>query len=185
MALGPLTHLVPMMAMLLLQRYDLVTLGYLPHMRVLFVAVQLLSLGTLGLLYRRIKLMPSAGERIHVPALRQWGQELRPAVQQSASEYDISKLTEQLQQLVVGCCILGFIHLKWGYVLPLALQSLSTPLQLVDSPLVQIHLRGRPARGNLKRPFPMVSPFGFPMQSQAGGRSEAKEAKASKGKKGR
>merc|ERR1719159_463786 len=58
--------------------------------------------------------------------------------------------------------ILGGMHYKWAYVMPLVLQALVMPLQVLESPLFAIHMRGKEAKGGLKRPFPAPNPFGMP-----------------------
>ncbi|CAE7360250.1 PHO88 [Symbiodinium microadriaticum] len=101
------------------------------------------------------------GTKIQVPAVMQMGVEVKPAAEQSVREYDMSKWFEQMQQQVVGCIVLACVHVHWGYVTPLALQCATAPLQLLEAPLVKIHLLHKPATGSLKRPFPAPSLLPF------------------------
>jgi hypothetical protein len=57
-----------------------------------------------------------------------------------------------------GAVILGAIYYKWRSLLPLVLQTVMTPLNLMDSPLFQIYMLQR----NVNRPFPKPNPFGLP-----------------------
>ncbi|CAE7612350.1 pho88 [Symbiodinium pilosum] len=122
------------------------------------------------------------GNKIQVPAVVQMGMEVKPAMEQSSREYDMAKWFEQMQQQVVGCIVLACIHLQWGYITPLALQCVTAPLQLLDSPLVKIHLLGQPPHGALKRPFPEKSLLPFPLP-EAEPTKEKEKPKKDKSKK--
>jgi len=180
MAGGLVKQLVPLGVMFFVQKYDLEAMGYLDHVRAAFAVMQVFLLSTLYWTYRKIMQMDPNAKKIDVPAVKQMGQEIKPAMQQTPQEYDLSKLGEQIQQMVIGFLVLGFIHYKWGYVLPLVLQTVTTPMQVLDSPLVKIHVGGRESKGDLKRPFPPPNPFGLPdglLDQQA---EKPKKAKAEK-----
>eukprot|EP00931_Biecheleriopsis_adriatica_P064434 TRINITY_DN39211_c0_g1_i1.p1 TRINITY_DN39211_c0_g1~~TRINITY_DN39211_c0_g1_i1.p1 ORF type:complete len:187 (-),score=44.36 TRINITY_DN39211_c0_g1_i1:44-604(-) len=181
---NPLLQLVPVGIVYLLNQYDIEQLGYLPHLRVLFAVVQLACLALLLTVRSKIVNSPE-GAKIQVPATVQMGIEVKPAVEQSTREYDLSKWFEQAQQQVIGCVMLSFVHAHWGYVLPLALQTVTVPLQLREAPLVKIHIFGQPAHGSLKRPFPAPSMFGLPPMPAAPSKPEKVKKEKDKSKKGK
>ena len=45
------------------------------------------------------------------------------------------------------------MHYKWGSPMPLLFQCIMQPMNLLDDPLVQIHLLGKKPEGKLERPF--------------------------------
>ena len=61
---------------------------------------------------------------------------------------------------MLALCITSGIHYKWGNAMPLALQSIMIPMNLMDEPLFRIHILGQDAVGKLQRPFKAPdSPF--------------------------
>ncbi|CAE8593734.1 unnamed protein product, partial [Polarella glacialis] len=85
----------------------------------------------------RISEQADAGGKVYVPAegwlqaavVKQMGVEVKPAMEQTTKEYDLAKWSEQMQQLTIGFLMLSFFHARMGYVIPLALQLYTTPLQ--------------------------------------------------------
>lgn len=55
--------------------------------------------------------------------------------------------------------IIGGIHYYKASVMPLLIQSVSMPLNIVSSKLFQVYVLGRPAVGDLARPWKVESPF--------------------------
>lgn len=153
-----LSQILPMVAMLGLQKFDIEKLGYTRHVEILYVVVQVLCLGLLYFIYDRINKMSDDGLKIKMPEVKQMGQVVKPAGEQTAKEYDMAQWKEAVKQPVIGCVILGGIYYKWGSIMPLVMQVLMTPMQLYEAPLTQIHLFGK----KKSRPFPTPNPFGLP-----------------------
>merc|ERR1711924_513902 len=101
--------------------------------------------------------MPDGGPKIKIPEVKQLGQVVSPAKEQTAKEYDMEKWKEAMKQPAIGFVICGGIYYKWRTLYPLALQLLMTPMQLYEAPLTQIHLLGK----EKSRPFPAPSMFGL------------------------
>jgi len=158
-----ISQLLPMVVMLGLGKFDLDELGYRRHAEVLFVIVQVVCLGLLGLIHSKVSAMPEGGAKIHVPEVKQFGQVVTPSTEQSTKDYDSAKLKEQAKQAVMSFAILGGVYYKWGYLMPLVLQVLMTPVQLYESPLFQLHV----LNGAVARPFPTPNPFGLPTAPEA------------------
>merc|ERR1711934_39001 len=79
--------------------------------------------------------------------------------------YDQLMLNQKFTQLVMQCCIIGFLHYYQGLVIPLVLSVVMGVYSLPSEPLVQIYLRGRDPTNpeyaqELKRPFKPQSAFG-------------------------
>merc|ERR1712032_1253533 len=96
------------------------------------------------------------GVKIKIPEVKQMGQVVAPAKEQTTKEYDMAQWKEAVKQPLIGCVILGGIYYKWGSIMPIVLQMLMTPMTLYEAPLTQIHLLGK----QKTRPFVVASPFG-------------------------
>lgn len=153
-----LSQILPMVAMLGLQKFDLEQMGYVRHVEVGYVIVQLLSFATLYVVYTRINQMKDDGVKIKIPEVKQLGQVVCPAMVQTHKEYDLAQWKEAVKQPLIGFVILGGIYYKWGSLMPLVMQLLMTPMTVYEAPLTQIHILGK----EKTRPFPKPNPFGMP-----------------------
>jgi len=153
-----LSQIVPMLVMLGLQKFDIEQMGYIRYAEMAFAISQLLCFGLLFMIYSNINKMPADGKKIHIPEVKQLGQVVSPAMEQTPKAYDMAKWMEQTKQAGMSCVMLGFFYYKWGYVMPLVLQIVMTPLQLSESPLFQLHFIGK----EVARPFPTPNLFGLP-----------------------
>jgi len=164
----------PMIIVMALNKMDIESMGILNELRIGFVSVIILCMSLLGVIYMKTKSVAESDEKIKVPAQMQWGQEVAPGYESTAKEYDQKKILEVMKQVGMGACIVGCIHAKWGYIIPLAVQIIMTPMTVCGSPLFQIYILGKEAKGDLKRPFPDTS---NPLASLAGGDDKATEKK--------
>jgi len=174
-----LSQLVPMVAMFALQKYNIEEMGLTRYVEIGYVVVQLLCFGVLYLTYDRIGKMVEDGRKIKIPEVKQMGQVVTPATEQTTKEYDMAKIKEAVKQPLIGFVILGGIYYKWGSVMPLVMQMLMTPMQLYEAPLTQIHLLGK----TVKRPFVVPSMFGLPAAEPEAEETPALATDAKAGKK--
>ena len=56
--------------------------------------------------------------------------------------------------------MMGVMHIYFKFTQPLFIQSLMGLKSLYDAKIVQIYLLGKPATGDLQRPFKVASMFG-------------------------
>lgn len=56
--------------------------------------------------------------------------------------------------------MMAFMHLYMKYTNPLLIQSVLPVKSALEQNIVQIHVFGKPASGDLKRPFKVASLFG-------------------------
>eukprot|EP00440_Ansanella_granifera_P068780 gb/GFBE01074609.1/.p1 GENE.gb/GFBE01074609.1/~~gb/GFBE01074609.1/.p1 ORF type:complete len:222 (+),score=70.03 gb/GFBE01074609.1/:1-666(+) len=167
-----ISQLVPLGVSMLASKVDFEKEGLVHHVEIAYVVAQLLCIAGLGHLYTKIQALPEGGTKIKVPEVKQMGQVVSPAVEQTVKEYDMTKLEAQAKQVVIGCVILAGIYFTWGYVFPLVLQIVMTPMQLVESPLFKIYVFG----SDVKRPFPEPNPFGLPQAPEPAAPEAATEA---------
>ncbi|QEU61833.1 Pho88 [Kluyveromyces lactis] len=89
-------------------------------------------------------------------------------------DYDLQQIDSAIKSIYTGLAMMGFMHLYMKYTNPLFMQTISPIKSALEHNEVQIHLFGKPASGDLKRPFKTPSLFGG-----AGGASEPKTDKKS------
>mmetsp|Transcript_95442 Transcript_95442/g.169455 ORF Transcript_95442/g.169455 Transcript_95442/m.169455 type:complete len:214 (-) Transcript_95442:94-735(-) len=176
-----MSQMVPLGVSLLLSKVNFEELGYKTHVEIGYVVVQILSIGALGMIYMKIQSMPNAGPKVKVPEVKSMGQVVTPATEQTPKEYDESKLMAHAKQTVIGAVVLAGIYYKWGYLFPLCMQIVMTPMQLAEHPLFQIHMLGSETT---KRPFPEPNPFGLPQAPEPPSEEEKKEDKKKEVKDG-
>ncbi|KAK0446107.1 inorganic phosphate transporter [Armillaria borealis] len=68
-------------------------------------------------------------------------------------DYDLVETSKLLRSVYMGIAMMGFLHGYMKFTQPLFIQSLMGLKNLYDAKLVAIHLFGKPAEGDLKRPF--------------------------------
>lgn len=153
-----MSQIAPLVVMMGLSKVDIEELGYVRHVEVAFVIVQLLCIGVQVWIHQKISAKPDTGKKLKIPEVKQMGQVVTQATVQSPKQYDTIKWQEGMKQAVMSSVITGGIYYKWAYLMPLVLQVLMTPLQLYESPLFQAHALGK----HVDRPFPASNPFGMP-----------------------
>lgn len=67
--------------------------------------------------------------------------------------YDAQQIKAAFRSQFMGIAMMGFMHLYMKYTNPLLIQSIIPFKSAIEANLVQIHLFGKPASGDLKRPF--------------------------------
>jgi len=68
-------------------------------------------------------------------------------------EYDMSKVKQMAGNTLLTVALSCFLYYKFNIIKPLAIQSIFAIKNIIDQPLVSIHLLGKPATGDLARPF--------------------------------
>jgi len=182
-----LRALLPAGLVFVLQKVDLQELGLVPYVVMLFAGGQAVCFGLLMWIRNKIGDLKDSDSKVHVPPLKSMGVEVKPAAVMTIAEYDDSKLWELINQQCVGALIVYGMYTYWGYFLPMIMQVVMAPMNLLDSPLGKVHLQAKAARGELGRPWPQPNPFGF--LGQQSGPQTAKqlkqEAKKEEKKKGK
>lgn len=77
-------------------------------------------------------------------------------------EYDSQQVNSCFKGMIQGIAMMAFMHLYMGYGQPLLLQSILPVKSAFEQNIVQIHVFGKPATGDRKRPFKAASMFGGP-----------------------
>ncbi|KAJ5831751.1 hypothetical protein N7474_000062 [Penicillium riverlandense] len=83
-------------------------------------------------------------------------------------DYDKSQLRQLIRSQLMGVGMMGVMHLYFQYTNPLLIQSIIPLKGAFESNLVKIHVFGKPATGDLARPFKAAAGF----MSQGGPKSD-------------
>lgn len=78
----------------------------------------------------------------------------------TVKDYDLKQIDSSIKSVYTGLAMMAFMHLYMKYTNPLFMQSISPIKSALEHNEVQIHLFGKPASGDLKRPFKTTSLFG-------------------------
>ncbi|KAF8476497.1 inorganic phosphate transporter Pho88 [Gautieria morchelliformis] len=68
-------------------------------------------------------------------------------------DYDLGEVSKLLKGVYMGVAMMGFLHIYMKYTQPLFVQALMGLKNLYEAKPVVIHILGRKAEGDLKRPF--------------------------------
>ena len=90
-----------------------------------------------------------------------WSSPNEKTVETTVQAYDMEKIKEALKQTFSVVALVLCLHMYGGYIRPLVIQSVLPLKNLYSSPLFQIHILGKPATGELQRPFKVASPFAY------------------------
>ncbi|KAA8642865.1 hypothetical protein EYZ11_010723 [Aspergillus tanneri] len=92
------------------------------------------------------------------PAPMGSNEEPRP-VTTTNMEYDKQQLRQLFKGQLMGVGMMGVMHLYFKYTNPLLIQSIIPLKSAFESNLVKIHVFGKPATGDLQRPFKAANSF--------------------------
>jgi hypothetical protein len=74
-------------------------------------------------------------------------------------EYDQQQLMSAYKGQLMGVAMMGFMHLYLKYTNPLLIQSIIPVKGAFESNLVKVHIFGKKAEGELKRPWKAAGGF--------------------------
>lgn len=86
------------------------------------------------------------------------GEEPRP-VTTTNMDYDKQQLRQLIKGQLMGVGMMAVMHLYFKYTNPLMIQSVIPLKSALEANLVKIHVFGKPATGDLQRPFKAASNF--------------------------
>ncbi|CAO3681341.1 unnamed protein product [Rhizopus stolonifer] len=97
------------------------------------------------------------------PATQSWdGTETADQlVNTTISEYDVNEVKKAAKQSLIGIAVTAVIHIKFGYIQPLLVQSILGFKTFLTTKEARIHFWSAQATGDLRRPFRIEAPFGM------------------------
>ena len=89
----------------------------------------------------------------YVDSAQPFSQEHPPLITTTVQEYDTTQLKSGVKMALMGVGMMGVMHLYMGYSQPLLAQSVMPIKNDLESKVAKIHLFGKQAVGDLKRPW--------------------------------
>lgn len=124
------------------------------YTRVGYITAQVLALAIYLIVRAKINAKNDLTTLKYVePANPLQGESEPKAVVTTVKEYDLQQVNTAIKGVFTGMAMMGFMHLYMKYTNPLLMQSISTVKSALETNIVKIHLYGKPASGDLKRPF--------------------------------
>ncbi|KAF8735516.1 hypothetical protein AX14_001948 [Amanita brunnescens Koide BX004] len=137
--------------------------------RVAYVVTQVVVLGVYYYISTKIKAKNDQTVLKYVEPASPMSQEQGQLVTTTVRDYDLSETSKLLRGVFIGIAMMAVMHGYFRYTQPLFIQALMGLKGLYDAKLVSIYILGKPAEGDLARPFKAASMFG----AQAGPQTDA------------
>ncbi|KAG0305056.1 hypothetical protein BGZ98_004648 [Dissophora globulifera] len=145
-----------------------------------YIAAQVIVIGASYIIRRRIQAKKDTSVLKYINPPKPFSGEQAKVVTTTNMEYDLEQNTQAQKQALIGLAVMVFLHFQWGMIRPLVVQSILPVKNVLQSKIAKVHLFGKPATGDLRRPWKADSPFA----ALSGGRdtrpSEATEKAAIK-----
>lgn len=136
------------------RRLDLEDPGILLYVRIAYLSCQFIAFAVCLYVKYTINQKNDLTTLKYVePANPMGGQPEPKAVVTTVKEYDLKQVDTQIKGLFTSLAMMGFMHVYMKYTNPLVMQSVSSVKSALETNIVKIHLWGKPASGDLKRPF--------------------------------
>ncbi|KAI0750316.1 inorganic phosphate transporter [Daedaleopsis nitida] len=129
------------------------------YVRIAYVSVQAIVLGAYFYVGLQIKKKNDQTVLKYVEP-SSMGAEGSKLVTTTVRDYDLQETSKLMRAVYFGAAMMAFMHLYLKYTQPLFIQALMGVKTLYDAKPVAIHLFGKPAEGDLKRPFKAGGMFG-------------------------
>ncbi|KAG0318050.1 hypothetical protein BGZ99_005902 [Dissophora globulifera] len=145
-----------------------------------YIAAQVFVIGASYIIRRRIQAKKDTSVLKYIDPPKPFSGEQAKVLTTTNMEYDLEQNTQAQKQALIGLAVMVFLHFQWGMIRPLVVQSILPVKNVLQSKIAKVHLFGKPATGDLRRPWKADSPFA----ALSGGRdtkpSEATEKAAIK-----
>ncbi|RIA91265.1 inorganic phosphate transporter Pho88 [Glomus cerebriforme] len=165
------------------RKLDLDNPEVLIYVRLGYLVTQTIILAACYIAATKIKEKNDITPFKYVEPAKPFSNEQAKLVETNNRDYDLSKVQELIKQTGIGFVIMLALHFYWNFTQPLFIQSIIPLKNLYNNKIVQIHVFGKPAEGDLKRPFKEASPFGQLSDSQQPQTDKAAIKKAAKASK--
>ncbi|KAK7435618.1 phosphate transporter (Pho88) [Stygiomarasmius scandens] len=152
---SPVQNLViSLAAMQLARRIPFENPEVLTYVRIGYAATQLVILGVYYYVTMQVKKKNDQTilKYVEPPSPMSPDQESK-LVTTTVRDYDLSEVSKLLRSVYIGIAMMCFLHGYMKFTQPLFIQSLMGLKGLYDAKPIMIHVLGRKAEGDLKRPW--------------------------------
>ncbi|KAF9916617.1 hypothetical protein BX616_003330 [Lobosporangium transversale] len=152
-----------------------------------YVTAQALVLGISYLIKRRILAKKDTTVLKYLDQPKPLSGEQPKLITTTVMAYDLEQNAQAQKQALIGLALMVFLHFQFGVIRPLVVQSILPVKNALQSKWAQVHLFGKPAEGELKRPWKADNPFaalagGQEPQSEAAEKAAIKKAEKAEAK---
>jgi len=123
------------------------------YVRIAYVVVQLIIFAAYYYTSMKIKQKNDLTTLKYVEPKSPMAQEPGALVTTTYRDYDLQQTSVLLRGAYMGVAMMAFMHLYLKYTQPLFMQALMGLKGVYDAKPIAIHILGKPAEGDLKRPF--------------------------------
>ncbi|KAL1915631.1 uncharacterized protein VTP21DRAFT_6390 [Calcarisporiella thermophila] len=162
------------------RKFDTTDPNVILGIRAAYVISQLVILG--GCFYIKSKITQKHDQTVLKYVEPKPGNPEGELVVTTHEKYDLDEVQKQIKQTLIGLAIIAGIHIYFGTFQPLFLQTVIPVRGFLTSKVAQIHLWGKAAEGDLKRPFVAEGPFAAMTQPKTD-EASIKKAEEAAGKK--
>ncbi|KAG0265374.1 hypothetical protein DFQ27_000661 [Actinomortierella ambigua] len=124
-----------------------------------YVTAQVLVLGIAFFIDAKIKSKKDTTVLKYVEQPKPFTQEEPKLVTTTNMEYDLEQNAQAKKQALIGLGLMVFLHFQFGVIRPLVIQSILPLKNALESKWAKVYLFGKPAEGDLRRPWKAASPF--------------------------
>ncbi|KAF8554018.1 inorganic phosphate transporter [Imleria badia] len=132
----------------------------LNYVRLGYVLSQIIIIGTYFFVSYKVKQKNDQTVLKYVDSPNPMSSDSGGLITTTVRDYDLSETSKLLRGAYFGVAMMAFFHIYMKYTQPLFIQALMGLKNLYDAKVVTIHVLGKPAEGDLKRPFKVASMFG-------------------------
>jgi len=132
----------------------------LMYVRIAYVSVQLLCLAVYYYTSMKIKQKNDTTVLKYVEPKNPMSTDSGGLVTTTIRDYDLGEVSKLVRGIYMGVAMMGVLHLYMKFNPPLFVQALTALKGIYDAKPVAIYLLGKPAEGDLKRPFKAGGMFG-------------------------
>ncbi|KAG9017616.1 hypothetical protein FRB90_000486 [Tulasnella sp. 427] len=175
---------VSLLAMQLARKINFEDPDILMYVRIAYVGVQIVILGTYYFVSQTIKKKNDLTVLKYVEPPNPMDPNSGGLTTTTVRDYDLAETSKAVKGVYTGVAMMCFLHGYMKYTQPLFIQSLMGLKGLYDSNEVAIHMLGKAAVGDLQRPFKappgLFGPTGPQTDAASIKEAEEKEKQAKK-----
>ncbi|KAF9145640.1 hypothetical protein BGX30_007764 [Mortierella sp. GBA39] len=145
-----------------------------------YITAQAFVVGISYLIQRRIQAKKDTTVLKYLDQPKPMSGEQPKLVTTTNMDYDLEQNAQAQKQALIGLALMVFLHFQFGVIRPLIVQSILPVKNALQSKWAQVHVFGKPAEGDLKRPWKADNPFAALTGATEEPQSEAAEKAAIK-----
>ncbi|KAG0056589.1 hypothetical protein BGZ83_004371 [Gryganskiella cystojenkinii] len=145
-----------------------------------YVTAQAIVLGVSYLIQRRIQSKNDTTVLKYLDQPKPLSGEQPKLITTTNMAYDLEQNAQSQKQALISLALMVFLHFQFGVIRPLVVQSILPVKNALQSKFAQVHLFGKPAEGDLRRPWKADNPFAALSGAAEEPQSEAAEKAAIK-----